>query len=71
MKIKFLAGLKIESALAVAEKNPDAMKYAPEQVWSEPVALAVAEKNPDAMQYIKSKDLFISVAAKLNIEIEI
>ena len=69
MKVKFSAILTIKEALEVVKRNGYALQYVKEQ--TEAVCLKAVERNGYALQYVLIKELFISIAAALNIEIEI
>jgi len=56
-------------ALAAVSRNGDALKYVKDQ--TEAVALAAVSRNGDALQYVLCKDLFLKIAAKLSIKVEI
>ena len=69
MTIKFKGILTTEEALAAVINNGHALRYVHEQTPE--AVLAAVTQDGYALQYVLSKDLFISIAAKLNIEIEI
>ncbi|MGZ5055196.1 MAG: DUF4116 domain-containing protein [Methylobacter sp.] len=57
-------------ALKAVERNGYALQYVPAELRTEAVALKAVERNGYALRYVLIKDLFISIAAKLNIEVE-
>ena len=67
MTIKFKGILTTEEALAAVINNGHALRYVHEQTPE--AVLAAVTQDGYALQYVLSKDLFISIAAKLNIEI--
>lgn len=71
MKIKFQALLTIESALKAVENDGYALQYVPAASCTEAVALKAVERNGDALRYVLVKELFIKIATKLKISIEI
>ena len=70
MKIRFMGILTVEAALKAAENDPYALRYAPQESFTEQVALKAAENDPDALQYVLNFELFKKVALQLHIEIE-
>ena len=54
--------------LKAVERNAYALQYVKDQ--SEAVCLKAVERNAYALQYVKIKELFFSIAAKLNISVE-
>ena len=69
--MKFMGILSIELALKAVEQDGDALRYVPAELRTEAVALKAVERNGDALRYVLNKDLFVSIAAKLNIRIEL
>ena len=64
--------LKSEAMCAKAvESNGDALQYVPDELKSEAVCAKAVERNGDALQYVLRKSLFISIAAKFGISINI
>ena len=64
MKIRFMGILTVEAALKAAENDPYALRYAPQESFTEQVALKAAEKNPDALQYAPQESFTEQVALK-------
>ena len=52
--------------LKAVEQDGDALQYVQEQ--TEPVCLKAVERNGDALRYVLDLKLFLSLAAKFNIE---
>ncbi|NJL06826.1 MAG: DUF4116 domain-containing protein [Methylacidiphilales bacterium] len=71
MNIKFSGILTVEAALAAVQKNGCALQYVPEAAITEPVALAAVQENGYALQCVLSPDLFVKIAARLNIEVDV
>ena len=53
--------------LKAVESDGDALQYVKDQ--TEAVCLKAVESDGDALQYVLWKDLFVSIAAKLGIEV--
>ena len=53
------------------ESDGYALQYVPEALMSEAVVSKAVEHNGDALQYVLKKSLFISIAAKFGISIDI
>ena len=68
MKVKFSAILTISAALEAVKENGYALKYVKDQ--TEAVCLEAVKRNGDALRYVLLKDLFVSIASKLSINIE-
>ena len=71
MKVKFCAILTVEAALKAVERNGYALQYVPAELRTEAVALKAVESDGDALQYVLIKELFLKIAAKFNIDVEI
>lgn len=69
--MKFMGLLSIDVALKAVEQDDDALQYVPAELRTEAVALKAVEQDGNALQYVLNKDLFISIATKLNIHIEL
>ena len=65
MTITYRAILDINAALKAVEQNGYALVYVKDQTPA--VCLKAVEQNGNALQYVLSKELFDSIAAKLNI----
>ena len=64
--------LMIEAVLLKAvERIGDALQYVPEALMNESVVSKAVASDSDALQYVLNKSLFISVAAKFGIPINI
>ena len=64
--------LKSEAVCAKAvESNGDALQYIPDELKSEAVCAKAVERNGYALRYVLKKSLFISIAAKFGIPIDI
>ena len=64
--------LKSEALCANAvESDGYALRYVPDELKSEAVCAKAVERNGDALQYVLKKSLFISIAAKFGISIDI
>ena len=72
MKVKFSAILSISAAIEAAKENGDSLQYVPESVMSAhpEICIEAAKEDGDSLQYVLIKDLFVSIAAKLGIEVE-
>ena len=70
MKIKFYGILDIKLALAAVQRNGYALRYVPAEARTEAVALAAVQRNGDALRYVLNMELFLSIEAKLGIEVE-
>ena len=53
------------------ERNGDALQYVPESLMNEAVVSKAVERNGYALQYVLNKSLFIKIAAKFGIRINI
>ena len=69
MKVKFSAILSVEAVLEAVKRNGYALRYVKDQ--TEAVCLEAVKEDGDALRYVLVKELFISVAAKLGIDIEL
>ena len=69
MKIKFMAIVNVKAALKAVESDGDALQYVKDQ--SEAVCLKAVERNGYALQYVLVQKLFIKIAAKCKIHIEL
>ena len=69
MKIKFQAIIGIDASLKAVESDGYALQYVKDQ--TEAVCLKAVERNGDALRYVLIKELFVSIAAKFGISIEI
>ena len=69
MKVKFSAILDLKAALKAVERNGYALRYVKDQ--TEAVCLKAVEADGDALSYVKDRDLFIKIAARFNISIDI
>ena len=64
--------LKSEAVCAKAvERNGYALQYVPDELKSEAVCAKAVENDGDALQYVLNKSLFIKIAAKFGIRINI
>ena len=64
--------LKSEAMCAKAvERNGDALRYVPDELKSEAVCAKAVESDGYALRYVLKKSLFISIAAKFGISIDI
>ena len=64
--------LKSEAVCAKAvESDGYALQYVPEALMNEAVVSKAVERNGDALRYVLKKSLFISIAAKFGISIDI
>ncbi len=68
MKIKFSAIVGLEASIKAVENNGTALRHVKDQ--TEAVCLKAVENNAYALQYVLDFDLFVSIAAKFNIEID-
>ena len=57
--------------LKAVERDGYALKYVPEELMSESVVSKAVESDSHALQYILKKSLFISIATKFGISIDI
>ena len=69
--IEFKAILNVEAAMVAVERNGYALQYVPEALMNEAVVSKAVERNGEALRYVLNKSLFISIAAKFGIEIDI
>ena len=69
MKVKFMAIIDTEAAMKAVERNSDALRYVKDQ--TEAVCLKAVENDGYALRYVLIKEFFLSIAAKLNIEVEV
>ena len=69
--VEFKAILSVESAMVAVERNSYALKYVPEALMSEAVVFKAVESDSYALKYVLKKSLFISLAAKFEIPINI
>ena len=69
--VEFRAILNVEAAIVAVENNGDALQYVPDELKSEAVCAKAVESDGDALQYVLKKSLFISIAAKFGISIDI
>ena len=53
------------------ERNGYALRYVPEALMNEAVVSKAVERNGEALRYVLKKSLFISIAAKFGISIDI
>ena len=67
MKIKYSAILNSEAAIKAVERNGDALQYVKDQ--TEAVCLKAVESYVYALQYVLDKNIFITIAKKLNIKV--
>ena len=67
--MRFQAILTIDAALKAVESDGYALRYVKDQ--SEAVCLKAVESDGDALRYILTKELFVKIAAKLNISVEL
>ena len=70
MKVIFKGILTIDLALEAVKQKGYALRYVPAAVCTEAVALEAVKQDGDALQYVLNLDLFIKIAATLNIYIE-
>ena len=64
--------LKSEAVCAKAvESSGYALQYVPDELKSEAVCAKAVERDGDALRYVLKKSLFISIAAKFGISIDI
>ena len=64
--------LKSEAVCAKAVENDGyALQYVPDELKSEAVCAKAVERNGDALQYVFEKSLFVRIAAKFGIRINI
>ena len=66
--MKFMAICDFKLAIKAVESDGYALRYVKEQ--TEPICLKAVERNGDALRYVLSFELFVKIAAKLNIRIE-
>ena len=69
--IKFSAILSVEAAIAAVERNGEALRYVPEALMNESVVSKAVESDGYNLRYILKKSLFVSIAAKFGISIDI
>ena len=69
--VKFSAICNAEAALAAVERNGYALRYVPDELKSEAVCTKAVESDGEALQYVLNKSLFISIAEKFGIPIDI
>ena len=67
--MKFMGILTIDAAIKAVKQDGYALRYVKDQ--TEAVALEAVKQDGDALQYVLVKELFISIAAKLKISIEL
>ena len=67
--MKFMAIISIEAALKAVESDGYALRYVPAELRTEAVALKAVERNGDALRYVLKYELFVKIAAHLNIKI--
>ena len=67
--MKFMGILTLDAAIKAVERNGDALRYVKDQ--TEAVALEAVKQDGYALRYVLVKELFISIAAKLKISIEL
>ena len=64
--------MKTEAVVTKAvERDGYALRYVPEALMTDAVVSKAVERNGDALQYVLKKSLFISIAAKFGISINI
>jgi hypothetical protein len=71
MNIKFRTIASTALALKAVESDGDALRYVAHDMRTEAVVLKAVESDGDALQYVLNKELFISIAKKLNINVEV
>ena len=69
MKIKFQTITSEEEALKAVESNGYALKYVKDQ--TEAVCLKAVQRNRCALQYVKDQALFLKIADRLGIEVDL
>ena len=69
--IQFSALLTLEASISAVERNGDALRYVPDELKSEAVCAKAVERNGDALQYVFEKSLFVRLAARFKISINI
>ena len=68
---EFKAILSVEAAMVAVERSGYALQYVPDELKSEAVCAKAVESDGYALQYVLKKSLFISIAAKFGISIDI
>ena len=58
-------------ALEAVKRNAYALRYVPAESCTEAVALEAVKQDGDALRYVLNFDLFVKIAAKLNISVEV
>ena len=58
-------------ALAAVQNNGYALQYVPTESCTEAVALAAVQNDGDALQYVLNLDLFLRIAAKCGIKVDL
>jgi hypothetical protein len=53
------------------ERNGNALRYVPDELKSEAMCSKAVDRNGKALQYVLNKSLFISIAAKFGISIDL
>ena len=69
MKVKYQGILTIEAALKAVESNGYALQYVKDQ--TEAVCLKAVESNGSALRYVLNVALFLKIAAKFGIEVDV
>ncbi len=69
MKIKFQTITSEEEALKAVESYGDALQYVRDQ--TEAVCLKAVQRNRCALQYVKDQALFLKIADRLGIEVDL
>ena len=69
MRIRFSAILTIDEAMEAVKRNGFALRYVKDQ--TEAVCLEAVKRNGYSLQYVLIKELFLSIAKKFRIDVEL
>ena len=69
MKITYQGILTVKAALKAVEQNGYALQFVKDQ--SEAICLKAVEQHGDALRFVLSLELFVKIAAKLDISISV
>ena len=69
--IEFKAILSVEAAIVAVESDGEALRYVPEAMKTEAVVTKAVENYGYALRYVLEKSLFVKIAAKFGIRINI